>query len=186
VLKDVLGLSTLGETTLELSALADVILTNALLFCDLELEKRYGQPQYRDPQGRIARSAFSAMSLGKLGGNELNYSSDIDLLFLYAHDGETAGGSERDSVISNKEYFVRLARAITGTLTQSTPYGQVFRVDLGLRPEGEDGYHAISLKSALEYYEHRARDWELQMLIKARHSSGDSKLTREFLRGAEP
>jgi glutamate-ammonia-ligase adenylyltransferase len=186
VLKDVLRLSTLAETTLELSALADVILANALTYCDQELEKRYGQPQYRDVQGRIVRSGFSVVSLGKLGGNELNYSSDVDLLFLYSHDGETAGGSERHSVISNKEYFVRLAHAITRTITQSTPHGQVFRVDLRLRPEGEQGDLTISLRSSLEYYEHRARDWELQMLIKARHSAGDPKLTREFLHGVEP
>ena len=179
-----LGLSTLGETTLELATLADVILTNALLYCDGELEKRYGQPQYRDPQGRIARSGFSIISLGKLGGNELNYSSDIDLLFLYSHDGETAGGNE--AVVTNKEYFVRLANAITRTITQPTPQGEVFRVDLRLRPEGEQGDLAISLKSSLEYYEHRARDWELQMLIKARHSAGDAWLTRDFLRGVEP
>ncbi len=186
VLKDVLRLSTLGETTLELSALADVILTNALIFCDQQLEKRYGEPQYRDTEGRIARSGFSVISLGKLGGNELNYSSDIDLLFLYSHDGETAGGSEPDSVIANKEYFVRLAHAVTRTITQGTPHGMVFRVDVRLRPEGDQGDLAISLKSAREYYEHRARDWELQMLIKARHSAGDSRLTREFLRGVEP
>jgi [glutamine synthetase] adenylyltransferase / [glutamine synthetase]-adenylyl-L-tyrosine phosphorylase len=186
VLKDVLRLSTLADTTMELSALADVILTNALIYCDQELEKRYGQPQYRDVQGRIARSGFSIVSLGKLGGNELNYSSDIDLLFLYSHDGETAGGSERHSVISNKEYFVRLAHAITRTITQTTPYGQVFRVDLRLRPEGDQGDLTIALRSSLEYYEHRARDWELQMLIKARHSAGDPRLTREFLRGVEP
>jgi glutamate-ammonia-ligase adenylyltransferase len=185
VLKDVLGQSTLGETTLELSALADTLLTNALMYCDRELESRYGQPQYRDAQGRIVRSAFSIVSLGKLGGNELNYSSDIDLLFLYSHDGETAGGSERDSAITDKEYFVRLAHAITRTITQSTPQGQVFRVDLRLRPEGEQGDLAIALSSALEYYEHRARDWELQMLIKARHSAGDAKLTRDFLRGVD-
>ena len=185
VLKDALRLSTLGETTLELSALADVILNHALSFCDQELEKRYGQPQYRDGQGRIARSGFSIVSLGKLGGNELNYSSDIDMLFLYSHDGETAGGSERDSLITNKEYFVRLAHAITRTITQMNPHGLVFRVDLRLRPEGEQGDLALSLKSALEYCEHRARDWELQMLIKARHSAGDSRLTREFLRGVE-
>jgi [glutamine synthetase] adenylyltransferase / [glutamine synthetase]-adenylyl-L-tyrosine phosphorylase len=186
VLKDVLGLSTLGETTLELSALADVILANALIFCDQELEKRYGQPQFRDPQGRIARAGFAILSLGKLGGNELNYSSDIDLLFLYSHDGETSGSTERDSAIANKEYFVRLAHAITRTITQTTPYGQVFRVDLRLRPEGEQGDLAISVRSALEYYEHRARDWELQMLIKARYSAGESRITREFLRGVEP
>ena len=185
VLKDVLGLSTLGETTAEISALADVILTNALLYCDQELEKRYGQPQYRDAQGRISRGGFSILSLGKLGGNELNYSSDIDLLFLYSHDGETAGGSEPDSVITNKEYFVRLAHAITRTITQVTPHGMIFRVDLRLRPEGDQGDLAISLKSAIEYYEHRARDWELQMLIKARNSAGDAKLTRSFLHGVE-
>ena len=185
VLKDVLRLSTLGETTAEISGLADVILTNALIYCDQELEKRYGQPQYRDVQGRIVRAGFSIVSLGKLGGNELNYSSDIDLLFLYSHDGETAGGSEPDSLISNKEYFVRLAHAITRTITQVTPQGSLFRVDLRLRPEGDQGDLAISLRSSLEYYEHRARDWELQMLIKARHSAGDARLTREFLRGVD-
>lgn len=184
-LKDVLGIATLAETTLELSELADVIVTNALTYCDQELLKRYGAPQYRDAQGRIARSAFSVISLGKMGGNELNYSSDIDLLFLYSRDGETSGGSEPDSIISNKEYFVRLANAIIRAVTQSTPYGQVFRVDLRLRPEGDQGDMTISLRSALEYYEHRARDWELQMLIKARHSAGDERLTREFLRGVE-
>jgi glutamate-ammonia-ligase adenylyltransferase len=183
-MKDVLGLSTLGETTLELATLADVTLTNALLYCDGELEKRYGKPQYLDPQGRIARSGFSVISLGKLGGNELNYSSDIDLLFLYSHDGETAGGNE--ATVTNKEYAVRLANAITRTITQPTPQGEVFRVDLRLRPEGEQGDLAISLKSSLEYYEHRARDWELQMMIKARHSAGDAWLTRDFLRNLEP
>lgn len=186
VLKDVLRTNTLAETTLELSELADVIVTNALAYCNQELRKRYGEPQYRDAQERIARSEFSVISLGKMGGNELNYSSDIDLLFLYSHDGETSGGSEPDSVISNKEYFIRLANAITRTITQSTPQGQVFRVDLRLRPEGEQGDMTISLRSALEYYEHRARDWELQMLIKARHSAGDEHLTRAFLRGVEP
>jgi len=185
VLKDVLGLSTLGETTLELSMLADVTLWNALTFCDQELEKRYGQPQYRDAQGRVVRSGFSIVSLGKLGGNELNYSSDIDLLFIYEKDGETAGGSEQDSIIANKEYFVRLAHAVTRTITQSTSHGQVFRVDLRLRPEGDMGDLAISLKSALEYYARRAREWELQMLIKARHSAGNVRVTREFLRGVE-
>jgi glutamate-ammonia-ligase adenylyltransferase len=185
VLKDVLRLSTLGETTLELSTLADVILADAYLYCDRELEKRYGQPQYRDAQGRIVRAGFSIVSLGKLGGNELNYNSDIDLLFLYSHDGETAGGNERESIITNKEYFVHVAHAITRTITQATTQGEVFRVDLRLRPEGEQGDLAISMNSAREYYEHRARDWELQMLIKARHSAGDARLTRDFLRSVE-
>ncbi len=80
---------------------------------------------------------------------------------------------------------MRLAHAITRTITQSTPQGQVFRVDLRLRPEGEMGDLAISLKSALAYYMHRAREWELQMLIKARHSVGHPRVTREFLRAVE-
>src|SRR6266568_3510837 len=186
VLKDVLRLSTLGETTLELTALADLVVHEALRFSDLELAKRYGHPQYRDAEGRIVRSGFAVISLGELGGNELNYSSGIDLIFLYAKDGETSGGSESESVISNKEYFVRLADAVARTVTQATPEGEVLRVDLGLRPEGEHGELAISLSSALAYYEHRARDGELQMLIKARHSAGEARLTRDFLRGVEP
>jgi len=149
-------------------------------FCDRELEKRYGQPTYRDAQGRIVRAGFSIVSLGKLGGNELNYNSDIDLLFLYSHDGETSGGSERDSIITNKEYFVHVAHAITRTITQVTSQGEVFRVDLRLRPEGEQGDLAISINSAREYYEHRARDWELQMLIKSpplcRRRAADARL----------
>jgi len=184
-LKDVLGIATLGETTLELSILADVILNQALAFCEQELERRYGQPQHRDSGGRIARTGFSIVSLGKLGGNELDYSSDIDVLFLYACSGETAGGTEPSSIISNKEYYVRLAEAINRTITQSTPHGEVYRADLSLRPDGEAGDLAISLNSALEYYDHRARDWELQMLVKARHSAGDPGLTRAFLRGVE-
>jgi [glutamine synthetase] adenylyltransferase / [glutamine synthetase]-adenylyl-L-tyrosine phosphorylase len=185
-LKDVLGLSTLGETTLELATLADVILNHSLAYCDRELEKRYGLPQYRDRQSRIVRSGFSILSLGKLGGNELNYSPDIDLLFIYARDGETSGGSETASVISNKEYFVRLSEAVNRTISQSTPHGEVYRVDLGKRPEGEEGSFTISVNSALEYYDRRARDWELQMLIKARHSAGDARVSREFLHGVEP
>ena len=139
---------------------------------------------YRDAQGRIVRAGFSIVS-SVLGGNELNYNSDIDLLFLYSHDGETAGGNERESIITNKEYYVHVAHAITRTITQATTQGEVFRVDLRLRPEGEQGDLAISMNSAKEYYEHRARDWELQMLIKARHSAGDARLTRDFLRSVE-
>ncbi|HUI41425.1 MAG TPA: putative nucleotidyltransferase substrate binding domain-containing protein [Terriglobia bacterium] len=185
-LKDVLGLATLAETTLELSALADVILDEALRDADRGLEKRFGQPQYRDAQGRLVRSGFSIISLGKLGGSELNYSSDIDLLFLYARDGETAGSGAPGSAVSNKEYFVRLAQAITGRLTEATAEGQVFRVDLRLRPEGDQGDLTLALNAAFDYYARRARDWELQMLIKARHSAGDARLTRAFLRGVEP
>jgi len=184
-LKDVLGISTLGETMLELSTVADVIVKQALAFCDHELENRHGRPQHRDSGGRIAPTGFSVVSLGKLGGGELNYSPHIALLFLYAHSGQTAGGSESASTISNKEYCVRLAEAVVRTITQPTPHGEVYRVDSGLRPDGAKGDLAISLRSALEYYDHRASDRELHALVKARHSAGDPRLTRDFIQGIQ-
>jgi len=184
-LKDILGLSTLGETTLELSTLADVILKHALAYCGQELEKRYGRPQYQDADGRVTRAGFGVVSIGSLGGAELDYSPAIDLIFLYEGDGETSGGSESSSTIGNKEFFVRLAEAMTRAIGQVTPHGEVYSLDVDVRPDGEEGDAAISLNSALEYYDHRARDWELQMLIKARHSAGDPRLTREFVQGVE-
>ncbi|MGH9729787.1 MAG: hypothetical protein ACRD4V_14515, partial [Candidatus Acidiferrales bacterium] len=113
-----------------------------------------------------------------------NYSSDIDLIFLYDHDGETAGGalSGPSGAISNLEYFVRLAQAILKLLTEATPEGALFRVDLRLRPEGQQGEIATSLSAAADYYRVRAREWELQMLIKARVSAGEVPTGEKFLR----
>ena len=126
----------------------------------------------------IRRSAV--LSMGKLGGSELNYSSDIDLLFLYSVDGETSGG------ISNREFFVRLAQQITEMLSRHTHEGAAFRVDLRLRPQGGEGEPAVGLGHALEYYAVRAQDWERQALIKVRHSAGDQPLAREFIRRVQP
>jgi len=182
VLKDILGVSTLVETTLELSVLADVLLEKALRRADSELQKRHGAPETLDARGRRVPARFAVVSLGKLGGNELNYSSDIDLLFLFAGTGETAG-PER---LANSEYFIRLAQRLLQIITGVSSEGPVFRVDMRLRPGGGEGDLAISLPAALEYYRRRAREWELQMLLKARHSAGNGALVREFLSGVEP
>jgi len=183
-LRDVLGLATLAETTLELSHLADVLLERSLRISEQKLQNAYGTPQYTDAAGnrQVARPAI--LSLGKLGGQELNYSSDIDLIFLYEQDGETSGGPQ--GVISNAEYFVRLAQAVLKLITEVTPEGAVFRVDLRLRPQGKEGDLATSVPSALNYYRIRAREWELQMLIKARCSAGDAEAGRRFLRDVLP
>ena len=183
-LRDVLGLATLTETTLELSDLADVLIERALRVCAQRLENEFGIPQWKDAAGQIAPARLTVMSLGKLGGQELNYSSDVDLMFLYDHDGQTAGGSAGQ--ISNLEYFVRLAQAILKMLTESTPEGAVFRIDLRLRPEGGQGDLAVSLAHALEYYRTRAREWELQMLIKARVSAGEAATGETFLHETHP
>jgi len=183
-LRDVLNLATLADTVLELSDLADVLIERALRLCAQRLENAYGLPQWRDATGHLQPARLTVLSLGKLGGQELNYSSDIDLIFLYDHDGETAGGTslEQGGAISNLEYFVRLTQAILKLLTDATPEGALFRIDLRLRPEGHQGDIAVSLNAALDYYRTRAREWELQMLIKARVSAGEVATGETFLR----
>ena len=184
MLRDVLGISTLADTTLELSRLADVLLDRARRICEQRLENSYGAPRFLDAAGRLQPACVAVLSLGKLGAQELNYSSDIDLMFLYDHDGETSGGSA--GAISNTEFFIRLAQAILKLVTEVTPEGAAFRVDLRLRPRGAEGDLAISLPSALDYYRRRGREWEMQMLIKARCSAGDAELARVFLRELHP
>ena len=181
MLRDVLAIATLAETTAEIAALSDILIEEALREIESVLRKRFGAPQCQDAAGRTMEAAFTVLSMGKLGGRELNYSSDIDLLFLYG-DGERPPGSE----ISNREYFIRLAQNLTEVLTRVTREGPVFRIDLRLRPQGREGEPAVALRHALEYYAGRAQDWELQALIKARHSAGDVALAREFLRSVQP
>ncbi len=181
MLRDVLGTATLAESTNEISALADVLIEEALRETDAAFRSRYGPPQHVDSEGRLADVPVAVLSLGKLGGNELNYSSDIDLLFLYG-DGQDAGTTS----ISTREYFIRLAQAVTGALSRVTGEGSVFRVDLRLRPQGGEGEPAVGLAHALRYYSHDAADWELQAMIKLRHSAGNLALARRFIRAVQP
>jgi [glutamine synthetase] adenylyltransferase / [glutamine synthetase]-adenylyl-L-tyrosine phosphorylase len=181
MLRDVLGIATLAETTAELSSLADVLIEEALREVHSQLQRRFGSPQELDKEGRLVDSRFAVLSLGKLGGNELNYSSDIDLLYLY-DGGKEPEGAE----ISNREYFIRLAQQTTELLSRHTREGPVFRIDLRLRPQGNEGEPAVPLSHAVHYYSHVAHDWELQAMIKARYSAGDMPLAREFLRAVQP
>ncbi len=181
MLRDLLGIATLAETTAEISALADVLIEEALREVDSHLQHRFGVPQRLDSQNRVVGSRFSVLSLGKLGGSELNYSSDIDLLFLY--DG---GEEPTTAEISNREYFIRLAQQLTELLSRHTREGPVFRIDLRLRPQGNEGEPAVPLAHAIHYYSQVAHDWELQAMIKARHSAGDVGLAREFVRAVQP
>jgi glutamate-ammonia-ligase adenylyltransferase len=181
MLRDVLGVATLAETTAEISALSDVLIEEALREVHSQLQHRYGSPQRLDPEGRVTDSRFAVLSLGKLGGNELNYSSDIDLLYLYDGGLEPPGAE-----ISNREYFIRLAQQTTELLSRHTREGPVFRIDLRLRPQGNEGEPAVPLPHAIHYYSHVAHDWELQAMIKVRHSAGDLGLAREFVRRVQP
>ena len=181
VLRDVLGIATLAETTAEISALSDVLIEEARRHVDSVLRNRYGAPRHMDEEGRVVDTPMTIFSMGKLGGNELNYSSDVDLLFLYG-DGEPDPPGE----ITNREYVIRLAQLVTDVLSRVSPDGPVFRIDLRLRPQGAEGEPAVPLGHAIRYYAGVAHDWELQALIKLRHSAGDLDLAREFIRAVQP
>jgi glutamate-ammonia-ligase adenylyltransferase len=183
VIRDALGLSTLPEVTEELSNLADAILARALDKVSSDAIERYGCPRIEETScGVPVPAEFTVLALGKLGGRELNYSSDIDLMFLFSGNGETSGPEK----ITNKEFFKKVANQFTSLLSTYTAAGVCYRVDLRLRPEGSLGDVCISLAGAQEYYANRARDWELQMLIKARVSAGDQALGQALLDFVEP
>jgi len=181
VLRDVLRIAPLAETTAEISALSDVLIEEALREAASAMQHRFGSPQHLDPEGRVADTSFAVLSMGKLGGNELNYSSDIDLLFIFGDGKELP-----DAELSNREYFIRLAQQVTEILCRPTPEGPVFRIDLRLRPQGNEGELAVSLSHALRYYANAAHDWERQALIKVRYSAGDEKLARQFIHQVQP
>ena len=180
-LRDLLGLATLAEVTLELSSLADALLQGAQEYLHQQLIRRFGRPLTGTDDEPI-ESQFVILAMGKLGGQELNYSSDIDLIFLYTGDGKTSGPVK----IPVRELFTQTAQELTKLLSQMTPEGPCYRVDLRLRPEGASGEVAPPLSAAVRYYHHRARDWELQALIKARAVAGDRSLGERFLQIIEP
>ena len=181
LLRDVLKIAPLAETAAEISALSDVLIEDALRESESRLLRKHESPKRLDSAGRLVDVPFAVLSLGKLGGDELNYSSDVDLMFLFG-DGQEPPGS----AISNREFFVRLAQQVTEILSRATPEGAVFRIDLRLRPQGNEGELAISLSQALHYYASTAHDWERQALIKVRGSAGSALLAREFIRGVQP
>jgi [glutamine synthetase] adenylyltransferase / [glutamine synthetase]-adenylyl-L-tyrosine phosphorylase len=184
-LHDIRRSHTLVDTMEELSNLADAILDYALSLAVQDLDNRYGSPRKVDERGRIADAEFCVIALGKLGSMELNYASDIDLLFLYSDEGTTSGHGERGEV-SNREYFVKLSETIARLVGQSGGEGAAYRVDLRLRPHGRDGALACSLQEATRYYERSAQDWERQALIRARAAVGSTSLFSRFKEAVTP
>ncbi|MGH8250467.1 MAG: bifunctional [glutamate--ammonia ligase]-adenylyl-L-tyrosine phosphorylase/[glutamate--ammonia-ligase] adenylyltransferase [Steroidobacteraceae bacterium] len=154
----------LAEVLADLSALADAAITTALTFATRELDARYGVP--RSATGE--RQELVVLGMGKLGGRELNFSSDVDLVFLYPEAGETDGRRK----IANEEYFTRLGQALIRLLDARTPEGFVFRVDMRLRPFGEPGPLATSFAAFEDYLQQHGRDWERYAWVKARAITG--------------
>ncbi|MGC9054527.1 MAG: bifunctional [glutamate--ammonia ligase]-adenylyl-L-tyrosine phosphorylase/[glutamate--ammonia-ligase] adenylyltransferase, partial [Candidatus Hydrogenedens sp.] len=164
----------------DLSNLADAHLELCFHLLSTYLKQRYGVPIRHDTQkGENSSSNFVIFALGKLGGRELNFSSDIDLLFIYDGDGETSGGDKGQ--ITNREYFCKLGEQIIKFLSEHTEEGQIYRVDMRLRPYGKVGALAESLTNSVEYYYQYGRAWERQALVKCRPCAGDINLGNEFL-----
>ena len=173
--RDLLGDADLTVTTEELSHLADACLAEAWRASAGAAREAYGAPL--DVAGR--ETGVAVIAMGKLGGGELNYSSDVDLMFVYGADGETAGGPR--GRIANGDYFTHVCRELVGFIEAVTDEGYAFRVDLRLRPEGRMGPIVLSLDGYRDYYARRAELWERQALLKARVAAGDERTGAAFL-----
>ncbi len=181
--RDLCRLAELEEVTGELSALAAAALQIAYEACSWQLQQEYGAPFEED--GRPAE--FTILGMGKFGGRELNFSSDIDLIYCYSTmRGQTSGDGSRGEQIELRRYFIKLAEMISRALHQPTAEGFVFRVDTRLRPDGNSGDLAISLNAAETYYESWGQSWERAAMIKARPVAGSIPLGEELLRRLEP
>lgn len=189
--RDLGRLSNVVEITQEVSELADVCLDAVLQIVLKQLSVKFGHPFHQDVQGDWQPTPFCVIGLGKLGGQELNYSSDVDVLFLYGDEGEVfkeapQTGKSRRPVLSNHQFFCKVAEAFSAEVAQASADGFLFRVDARLRPEGDAGPLARSLESCENYYAQWGQTWERMMLIKARVVAGDKSLASEFVEMIQP
>ena len=176
--RDLALLAPLDETLRDLSDLADASCEQALAFAEKNLQARWGKPL--EESGAEARPIV--LGMGKLGGHELNFSSDIDLIFCYTEAGETTGPRS----VSNEEYFNRLSQDCARMLSARTEDGFVFRVDTMLRPFGSAGAPAWSLSAMEDYYQVHGREWERYAFIKARPIAGDLNAGAALLKTLRP
>jgi glutamate-ammonia-ligase adenylyltransferase len=160
--RDLAGLAPVAEVTGAMTDLAELTIQRALAVLSADLEVTFGEP--RGPDGQ--RLTLGVVGMGKLGGRELNVSSDIDLIFVYEEDGETTGGER--AALSTQEYFTRLGRKLIGALAEVTEDGYVFRVDMRLRPNGDAGPLACGLGMLEQYFYVQGREWERYAWIKGR------------------
>ncbi len=177
--RDLLGLSDLFATMAELTNLADTLIDQTLFFlyqrqcteCGTPINKK-GEPQ-----------SLAVIAMGKLGGEELNFSSDVDLIFAFPEAGNTQGGA---TDMSNDEFFGRLCRRLIRLLGNPSPDGFIFRVDIRLRPDGENGPIVMSFDNMEYYYQNHGREWERYAWIKARAAAGDIAEGRALLHRLTP
>jgi glutamate-ammonia-ligase adenylyltransferase len=184
--RDLARLANATEITQEISDVADVSLGAVWRICRQQLNHRHGCPCHQDAQGRWQPTAGCVLGMGKLGGHELNYSSDVDVLLVYEEEGAVFKGppesKDKTNVnLTNHQFFNRLAEAFIAEVTRMAPEGMLYRIDLRLRPEGDAGPLSRSLASYENFYAQWGQTWERMMLIKARRVAGDETMAAEFL-----
>jgi glutamate-ammonia-ligase adenylyltransferase len=175
---DVVGGQPLETVVAQLSHVADCIVRAAVRVAVARLERQRGIP--RGPGGE--RATIAVMALGKLGGGELNYSSDIDLVFVHSADGRVDGPKP----CTNQEFFERVVQETARLIAEPTELGLAYRVDLRLRPQGKAGPASLSLEAMLQYYDQFGRTWERQAWVKGRCVAGDEALGGRLLAELEP
>jgi glutamate-ammonia-ligase adenylyltransferase len=174
IVRDLNGLADLNEVVSVTTALAEVTLQHAIQFHSAQLQTQYGEP--RGPQGDA--QTLIVVGMGKLGGAELNVSSDIDLIFAYEQEGDTNGAQ----VITNQEYFTKLGKRVIAALDDATEDGFVFRVDMRLRPFGSEGALVSCLDALEDYYQNYGREWERYAWIKGRVVAGPAQALNRVLK----
>ena len=170
---DIVGGQRLETVTAQISHVADCIVSAALRRALDRVERQRGVPRGSDG----TRATIAVLALGKLGGCELNYSSDIDLVFVHSADGRVAGPKP----CTNQEFFDRVAQETVRLIAEATDLGSCYRVDLRLRPHGSAGHASLALEPMLQYYEQAGRTWERQAWVKARCIAGDEALGGRLL-----
>ena len=186
--RELAGLAPVPETLGEWSAVADTAIGFAIKTAEKKALDKHGLPLYtrfEDPVERVG--GFACLAMGKLGGGELNISSDVDLIYVHSSDnGTTRGSADGSGKIPLHQYFVLVAREVTRLLSETTADGIVFRVDLDLRPEGTKGEITNSVGAMEVYYESWGKQWERQALIKARVCGGSQELGEATLKRLYP
>ena len=169
--RDLAGLASLAEVVETMSALADFAVQTLLPALTREVAAQHGTP-IGEESGSVQE--LIVIGMGKLGGRELNASSDIDLIFLYGEDGTTRTDAPGQRQLSNHEFFTRLGKRLIGAISEITSDGLVFRVDMALRPNGASGPLVASLAMLEEYFVVQGREWERYAWVKARAMSGNA------------